>query len=236
MNGGHFVLAYHGCDVTVRDALVSGQLRDLTPSDNDYDWLGPGAYFFEDDPIRAMQFALSAAAQPGKRFTRHPIASPSLVGAVLRINHWLDMTTQRGLDEFKTAHSVLAAADLKQALPRNEPADAEDTDVILRRLDRAVFKTLHLQRETAGSVPYDAVRAAFQQGPDLIESSAFKRRSHMQIALRNSACVKGWFIVPDHTRLLSESALEAAKCRLSNAKSNLSHQKRRTRGAAQPKA
>ena len=43
---GQIVLAYHGCDVTVRDGLVRGE---LTPriSSNAYDWLGDGLYFFE---------------------------------------------------------------------------------------------------------------------------------------------------------------------------------------------
>ncbi|MDB5769662.1 MAG: hypothetical protein JWM42_36 [Burkholderia sp.] len=49
MRAGHFILAYHGCDVTLRDDLVSGRISHLDHSDNKYDWLGPGAYFFENE-------------------------------------------------------------------------------------------------------------------------------------------------------------------------------------------
>lgn len=231
MSGGHLVLAYHGCDVTTRDALVSGHMQHLTPSENDYDWLGPGVYFFEGDARRALQFSRAAASQPSKRYTRNPIANPSLVGAVLRIGHWLDMTTQAGLEEFKEAHTVLSSS-ADEELPRNVRADASDNDVILRKLDRLVFKALHAQLESSGRRPYDAVRAAFQQGADLIESSAFKARSHIQIALRNPECVEGWFIVPDDDPVLDESMLAAAKAELALARSTLVQGKRRVGASA----
>lgn len=40
MNDGHLQIGYHGCDVTVRDGLISGILQPVA-SDNPYDWLGP---------------------------------------------------------------------------------------------------------------------------------------------------------------------------------------------------
>lgn len=229
MSGGHFVLAYHGCDITVRDGLVSGRNTGLKPSDNDYDWLGKGAYFFEDDPQRAIQFAQAAHAQPEKRYTKFPIATPAVVGAVLRIGAWLDMTTQRGLTEFREAHDRLELALGRQNMPRNAPADGDDADVILRKLDRAVFDALHAQRQVAGLSPYDAVRGAFQQGPDLVESSAFKKRSHIQIALLTLGCVEGWFLVPGDVPLLDAPQLVQAEADLTAAKASLSGRKRRQR-------
>lgn len=46
MNDGHLLVAYHGCDVTTRDALIAGWGRP-NASKNAYDWLGPGFYVFE---------------------------------------------------------------------------------------------------------------------------------------------------------------------------------------------
>ncbi|MGY8524630.1 hypothetical protein [Paracidovorax citrulli] len=49
MSAGHLLVAYHGCDIVVRDTLVAGKLAALRHSRNKYDWLGPGSYFFEGD-------------------------------------------------------------------------------------------------------------------------------------------------------------------------------------------
>lgn len=49
----HFVLGYHGCDETVAQAVIAGHAR-LRPSENSYDWLGHGMYFWENNPARAM--------------------------------------------------------------------------------------------------------------------------------------------------------------------------------------
>jgi hypothetical protein len=49
MNSPSMVIAYHGCDITVRDDLVTGRIPRLDHSANKYDWLGRGAYFFEGD-------------------------------------------------------------------------------------------------------------------------------------------------------------------------------------------
>ncbi len=69
MSIANTVIAYHGCDVTVRDDLVSGRLHRLDHSNNDYDWLGPGAYFFEGDVERAFFFARASHDNPEKLYT-----------------------------------------------------------------------------------------------------------------------------------------------------------------------
>ena len=97
------VVAYHGCDITVRDDLVTGKLSHLTHSKNRYDWLGPGAYFFENDLERAYLFAKASAGAPEQLYTAKPIATPAVIGAVLNISNWLDMTHQEGIQLFKEA-------------------------------------------------------------------------------------------------------------------------------------
>lgn len=99
MNDGHLQIGYHGCDVTVRDALVSGSLSPES-SDNQYDWLGPGFYMFEGDADRALAFAEAAADQPQRRLTARPIATPAVVGCIFSVHRCLDMTTKAGRLEF----------------------------------------------------------------------------------------------------------------------------------------
>lgn len=50
------VIGYHGCDEsTQQNVLMKGKL--LKPSEQAYDWLGKGIYFWEHGPERALQWA-----------------------------------------------------------------------------------------------------------------------------------------------------------------------------------
>lgn len=50
-----FILGYHGCDRETGEKLLSNE--PFQPSENDYDWLGAGVYFWEANPDRAMSWA-----------------------------------------------------------------------------------------------------------------------------------------------------------------------------------
>jgi hypothetical protein len=53
----HLVLGFHGCDRRFGEQVLSGK-KNLHFSRNQYDWLGSGIYFWEDDENRAAEFAL----------------------------------------------------------------------------------------------------------------------------------------------------------------------------------
>lgn len=230
MKTGQLVIAYHGCDITLRDDLVSGRVIELNPSANKYDWLGGGAYFFENDYKRALMFASAAQANPTKRFTKHPIATPAVVGAILQFDFILDMTTQEGIEEYCLAYEAmvgyLTANDLPE--PKNSKANDDDEDIIVRQLDSDVFNFMHQIRGNTGQPMFQAVRSAFPQGEAVAPSSAFKRSSHIQIALRENACVRAWFL-PSGAKLMTEDQYVAAKAKLATAKASYSAQKPRVR-------
>lgn len=48
-----FVLGYHGCDAKVGEKIL-GSSDHVSPSGNAYDWLGAGAYFWENSPKRVL--------------------------------------------------------------------------------------------------------------------------------------------------------------------------------------
>jgi len=50
-----FVLGYHGCDRLVAEDLLLN--KPFEPSENDYDWLGAGIYFWEANPSRGLAWA-----------------------------------------------------------------------------------------------------------------------------------------------------------------------------------
>lgn len=56
----NLVIGFHGCDKSVVDAVVAGK-TDLLSSTNDYDWLGNGIYFWENNEERAWQWAKDLA-------------------------------------------------------------------------------------------------------------------------------------------------------------------------------
>ncbi len=229
MNGGSLLLAYHGCDATVRDDLVTGTLPSLKPSENRYDWLGPGIYFYEGDCQRARQFAQASHDHPHRYYTKQPIGTPSVVGAVLRISSCLDMTTQDGLLHYRAGYQTLQEALVGRALPRNLPAGDFDTDVILHHLDEAVIRMVHAMRASQGLQSFQLVRGAFYQGPEAAPSSAFREGTHIQLALCDPACVVGWFLPPgDHLMLPAERV--AAVERLAETQRVRRVQKPRRRG------
>lgn len=217
MSLGTALIVYHGCDVTTRDDLVSGRLKNLDHSNNQYDWLGPGAYFFEGDVERALLFAQASHRNPDKRYTAKPIATPAVVGAVLQVQNWLDMTTQAGIQEFSLAYQAFAAGleATGTSVPANRPASDTDTDVIYRALDNAVFTWLHKARESQKPPlsSFQAVRAAFHQGEKVAPTSGFHVSTHIQISLRDNNCIVGWFL-PAGAEMLTAHQYDEAKARL----------------------
>lgn len=191
MSNGPLVVAYHGCDITTRDALITGRQQPKI-SANPYDWLGPGFYLFEGDPERALAFARTAAENPEYRFTARPIVTPAVVGCVFAAHSCLDMTTRRGRAEYTVAlrQLELAARTTGAKMPVNKPAFEGDTDVLLRGLDRAVINMIHANRPKE----FQVVRGAFRQGIELSPSSGFHSNSHIQLALLDLDCVVGWFL------------------------------------------
>lgn len=169
---------------------------------------------------RALLFAQASHDNPSKRYTAKPIATPAVVGAVLSVQHWLDMTTQAGIKEFSLAYQAMAEGLTAAGapIPENRPASEGDTDVIYRALDNAVFKWLHEARAShvPPLPPFQAVRAAFHQAIKIAPKSGFHASTHIQIALRDNSCVVGWFL-PHGAKLLTEQQYRAARERLSAA-------------------
>ncbi len=184
-----FVLGYHGCDEEVAERLIAGER--FVQSRNDYDWLGIGAYFWEANPRRGIEFAQEVKVRLGEA---SPIRKPTVIGAVIDLRLCLDLSTSGGADEVREAHRsfsvTLGAAG--EPLPRNRGG----TDTLLRDLDRAVIEHLHLVRRERGLPAIDTVRAFFFEGARLYPEAGFFEKTHVQICVRNRECIHGVFRVP----------------------------------------
>ena len=73
------------------------------------------------------------------------------------------------------------------------PTNAGATpDKLLRRRDCAVLN-YYLRRLDRESLSFDTIRCGFVEGPEAFEGSGIRYQSHIQIAIRNPACVVGVF-------------------------------------------
>lgn len=185
----YFILGYHGCDRETGERLLRNE--DFQPSENDYDWLGSGIYFWEANPDRALEWAHNRAE--GIRENESRKGEPFVVGAVIDPGFCLDLISSNGIHAVEAAHasfqSVMSAS--RAQIPQN----IGGTDLRLRKLDCAVINYLHKAREDANEQPFDTVRGVFTEGEHIYANSGFRRKTHIQICVRNQANIHGVFRV-----------------------------------------
>jgi hypothetical protein len=192
------VLGYHGCSRQTAHNLLGGS--PFQGSTANYDWLGSGIYFWENDIDRAYAWA---KARPGT-----PSAAPSVVGAVIDLGHCLDLTTQAGIEAVKFAHTQFTALWLQdqKVLPQNEdPPGNTSNDFVMRRLDCAVMNYLFsVQQQVVDAglgTEFQTARALFPEGQRLYPSSGFLAQTHIQLSVRDPSTILGVFRIPNHLRL-----------------------------------
>ena len=193
INRPHLILAYHGCDKAICDAVVRGE-RELESSKNEYDWLGPGIYFWEHSYDRAFHFAHDRKENPkGKT----QIQEPSVLGAVLMLSNCLDLLDSRYLDLVQKAHASFVKSFSEGAkLPRNTGGAGK----LLRHLDCAVIRHLHKVREAEALPAFDTVRSVFFEGKPLYPRAGFREKNHIQVCVVNPECILGYFIPAEGRR------------------------------------
>lgn len=186
------VLGFHGCDESIINDILLGK-KELKQSDNTYDWLGHGIYFWENSPSRAVEFAEFLKNNP--QHARTPIKSPSVIGAVIDLGYCLDFTDYSYLQLLKGGYELLKTAiDTSGVKFTNKPI-GENKDLLFRELDCAVIETLHSLRTPDSDLkPFDSVRGVFWEGKEIYPNAGFKEKNHIQICIRNRNCIKGYFL------------------------------------------
>ena len=191
------VLAYHGCSLETAHELLGG--LSFLPSTQDYDWLGAGVYFWENDVLRAYQWATEV---------RRNFDHPSVVGAVIELGHCLDLTTQSGITAVKLAYEKFIVTSESDGVPipvNVDTARNPSGDKILRRLDCAVMNYLYKiakteQESDPQSQPYATVRAMFPEGKELYPGAGFRDKTHIQVCVREPEQIMGIFRIPEWQR------------------------------------
>jgi hypothetical protein len=170
------IRGYHGTSAT-HAAVI---LRDgFVPSDNEYDCLGDGVYFFEDGLPQAGAWATRA----------HP-SEPAVVQADVRLEDCMDLKDSVGwVPLLAQAHDEVLRVSREQglALPRQTGS--------AHRLDRVVIEVTVAILEREGT-RIRAVRAVFAEGPPAFPGSFLSEGSHVQVAVRDIDLISNVNVVP----------------------------------------
>lgn len=176
------VIGYHGCTQAFARQLLLAEtaIADWRPSENEWDWLGHGIYFWEHSPTRALRWAKQKRVRKGR---------PAVIGAVIQLGRCFDLFDESITGILADSYADLARgfSEKQRPLPRNRGRKHK-----LRNLDCLVINDC-LSNLKAQGIEYDTVRAAFWEGEPLYPQAAFARETHIQVAVRNPACIVGVF-------------------------------------------
>ena len=158
----------------------------MTVSTNEWDWLGPGVYFWEQNPARALEYAIDSASN--KQKNRVPIKTPFVLGAIIELGNCLNLLEPASINIVKKAHDSLLQVAKKsgEILPINKGAN--------RQLDCAVIQYLHEANKKKDIQAYDTIRCAFLEGNEIYPHSNFTDRLHIEICVLNPDLIKGYFL------------------------------------------
>ncbi len=183
------IYGFHGSDQKLVEKIVLLKEK-LKPSSNNYDWLGHGMYFWENNLERAKQYAVEDSQR--KKST---IRVPSVLGAVIDLGNCLDLLDQKHLDFLKFAYEEMSVTFRKKGitLPQNKQFGKNDFDFKARELDCAVIQHA-LALAKAERAPFDSVHAAFSEGEEVYPGAYIKEKNHIQLAVINPKSIKALFL------------------------------------------
>lgn len=188
-NRPNLIVGFHGCDQSAVDKVVAGK-ENLLASTNDYDWLGNGIYFGENNEERALEWAQYLSKRKGSS-----IKNPAVIGAVIDLGYCFDLTDSAYLKELKKSYDMAYKISQISGNPLPENLNVgTSSDLLLRKLDCFVIEMTHKINREANKRAYDSVRGVFWEGRPLYPNAGFAEKNHIQICVCNPNCIKGYFL------------------------------------------
>jgi len=161
-------IGFHGTSAEAAQRILSAGFE---ISRNEYDWLGDGAYFFQDAPARALEWARQRFGEDA-----------AVIGAEIDLADCIDLLDIPWERLIVRAFELYIDFRAQMGLP--VPRQTRGA----HRLDRQVINYFTTGMERAGT-RIRSVRAVFPEGEPIYPGSALLRRSHVQIAVRNPAAI-----------------------------------------------
>jgi len=185
----NLILGFHGCEKSEQLKLISNPSY-IKSSNESFDWLGHGMYFWENNPRRGLLWA-ELKMRAGK------LIEPSVIGAVIDLGKCLDLLYSGNIEILKHCYNLFRSEseELDKPIPTNvNHPSSSGRDKELRYLDCAVIEYTHSFLKTKNELPFDSVRAAFIEGEPIYPGAGFNDKTHIQICIINPDCIKGFFL------------------------------------------
>lgn len=178
----NLVIGFHGCNKDTFDQVIINH-KELKASENSYDWLGHGIYFWEHNLQRAKEWGELRYGDDAR-----------VVGAVIDLGNCLNLTDSASEIFLKEGYNLLQALTAARGIPmpKNRPS-TKTQDILLRDLDCAVIEQIRIFKKTRNDNPFDSVRGVFVEGEPPYEGSEFRAKTHIQLCICNPNCIKGYF-------------------------------------------
>jgi hypothetical protein len=179
------IIGYHSCDREVGLKVLNGKDH-LIPSNNSWDWLGEGIYFWEQNPYRALEYSVEVAA--GMQFNKKRIKTPFVLGAIIQLGNCLNLVESQSLAILEEAYKGLEK--LYKATGEKLPINDGNN----RKLDCTVIKYVHQSRKQTDELAYDTIRSPFDEGSKVYPGASFTSKNHIQVCVINQSLIKGYFL------------------------------------------
>ena len=178
------ITGYHSCDRLIGMKVLTG-VMELRLSDNAWDWLDGGIYFWEQNPKRALEYSIESAE--GRQFNKIPIKTPFVLETIIELGNCLNLIESESLSILFEAYTgLITSLKALGSIPANRGNN--------RMLDCAVIRYVHQSRIAENELPYDTMRSAFDEGEKVYEGASFASRNHLQVCVINPDKIKGYFL------------------------------------------
>lgn len=198
----NLIIGFHGCDKYAAEALINNP-NTIRISEEPHDWLGHGMYFWENNEERAMQWAVERQQRK-----KRPVADAAVIGAVLQLGYCCDLTDSRFIrllkDHYKAMEEIYSKSGDPMPVNRDLSTDPYKNK-LLRVLDCTVIEFTHTyiaeqyekDKKAHGFSDlkiFDSTRGVFTEGGPIYDGAEIFEKTHIQICIRNSNCIKGFFL------------------------------------------
>jgi hypothetical protein len=174
------VYGYHGTSRVRAKSIIENGFR---LSDRGYDWLGPGVYFWQDAPQRALEWAM-------KYHPDDPVVIRSSI--LFEEGKTMDLLDTRWFPSLSERYADYVASFLESELriPEQDPNQSKKHYLDHSFLD---YISLIINRCSPGRI--SVIRAAFTEGNPIYLNSAIHDLSHVQISVRDRKYIQNSVIL-----------------------------------------
>jgi len=203
---GIAVRGHHGTTRDIAKRVANGEIA-LLPSINGYDWLGSGAYFWQDAPDRARIWAQKRHGVSGE-----PLA---VISATIDLTDCLDLCDAAAFRDLLSVYADFEAFEARVGVTKTQAGlvvlrgevittrDLESDPTkksrpMLNRRDHAFLDYFVGLAQTRGA-PIPSIRGPFIEGRALFPTSFLFDWAHVQISVIDARVLSDWRVdeIPD---------------------------------------